>query len=289
MIHAGHLPARRPSPSRTRSTAGYRGEARSGRYARDQRAGHVLVQVSPQDAHETGLQGSARARRHGRGPPEAMTYKEPPGQSHADERRHGQLRLAEGSESLRARGERAAEAGFGCGLSYVGTCPSPATPGPRCHRVAQPRTRRRREADRRAIDAFAEGHERARLLAVGQEEAIRREFIDDLLSGRRAVVLRPTGIRGHRRGTGCPSGALTRAPAGRPLLRREALNALDPAPRTVIESVDTTDTSLPGCRLQDLQPAVTPPDMESWQWAGPRRREDLPTLASSQHTPTEWA
>lgn len=34
------------------------------------------------------------------------------------------------------------------------------------------------------IDAFAEGYERAQRLAVRQEEAGRREFIDDLLSGR---------------------------------------------------------------------------------------------------------
>ncbi|MER6923063.1 helix-turn-helix domain-containing protein, partial [Streptomyces spiralis] len=35
-----------------------------------------------------------------------------------------------------------------------------------------------------AIDAFAEGHERAQRLAMRQEEADRREFIDDLLYGR---------------------------------------------------------------------------------------------------------
>lgn len=35
------------------------------------------------------------------------------------------------------------------------------------------------------VDALAEGHERAQLLAVRQEEAARREFIDDLLHGRR--------------------------------------------------------------------------------------------------------
>jgi sugar diacid utilization regulator len=34
------------------------------------------------------------------------------------------------------------------------------------------------------VDAFAEGHERAQRLAVRQEEAARREFIDDLLYGR---------------------------------------------------------------------------------------------------------
>lgn len=35
-----------------------------------------------------------------------------------------------------------------------------------------------------SVDAFAEGHERAQRLAVRQEEAARREFIDDLLYGR---------------------------------------------------------------------------------------------------------
>ncbi|MFJ3710700.1 PucR family transcriptional regulator [Streptomyces sp. NPDC090053] len=34
-----------------------------------------------------------------------------------------------------------------------------------------------------AVDAFAEGYERAQRLAVRQEEAVRREFIDDLLYG----------------------------------------------------------------------------------------------------------
>jgi uncharacterized damage-inducible protein DinB len=37
-----------------------------------------------------------------------------------------------------------------------------------------------------AVDAFAEGYERARQ-AVREEEAARREFIDDLLYGRSAV------------------------------------------------------------------------------------------------------
>nr|WP_107071316.1 PucR family transcriptional regulator [Streptomyces sp. SCSIO ZS0520] len=35
-----------------------------------------------------------------------------------------------------------------------------------------------------AVDAFAEGYERAQRLAVRREEAVRREFIDDLLHGR---------------------------------------------------------------------------------------------------------
>ncbi|MEU6284488.1 helix-turn-helix domain-containing protein [Streptomyces sp. NPDC047028] len=39
-------------------------------------------------------------------------------------------------------------------------------------------------AVQQAMDAFAEGYERAQTLAVRQEEAARREFIDDLLYGR---------------------------------------------------------------------------------------------------------
>ncbi|WP_051072450.1 PucR family transcriptional regulator [Streptomyces mobaraensis] len=39
-------------------------------------------------------------------------------------------------------------------------------------------------AAEQAVDAFADGYERARRLAVRQEEAARREFIDDLLHGR---------------------------------------------------------------------------------------------------------
>ncbi|MEV1010890.1 helix-turn-helix domain-containing protein [Streptomyces sp. NPDC049881] len=39
-------------------------------------------------------------------------------------------------------------------------------------------------AAEQAVDAFAEGYERAQLLAVRRDEAARREFIDDLLHGR---------------------------------------------------------------------------------------------------------
>ncbi|WP_328350848.1 helix-turn-helix domain-containing protein [Streptomyces sp. NBC_00457] len=84
-------------------------------------------------------------------------------------------------ESLRTRGERAAEAGLGLRVLV------------RRHlsvtRESRP-TLSGTEADRvlavveQAIDAFAEGHERAQRLAVRQEEGVRREFIDDLLYGR---------------------------------------------------------------------------------------------------------
>ncbi|MEV0226604.1 helix-turn-helix domain-containing protein [Streptomyces sp. NPDC050704] len=84
-------------------------------------------------------------------------------------------------ESLRVQGERAAEAGFGLRtlvrrhLSATREAwPSP-TPA---------ETDRLLAAVEQAVDAFAEGHERAQKLAVRQEEAARREFIDDLLYGR---------------------------------------------------------------------------------------------------------
>ncbi|MBA5223847.1 PucR family transcriptional regulator [Streptomyces griseoaurantiacus] len=84
-------------------------------------------------------------------------------------------------ESLRAQGERAAEAGHGLRalvrrhLAVTRELwPSlPATGTDRLLAVVE-----------HAVDAFAEGHERAQKLAMRQEEAARREFIDDLLYGR---------------------------------------------------------------------------------------------------------
>ncbi|MEU6944902.1 helix-turn-helix domain-containing protein [Streptomyces sp. NPDC046316] len=84
-------------------------------------------------------------------------------------------------EGLRARGERAAEAGMGlralvrAHLSAARATNSELPQGAHGHLLA---------AVEQAIDAFAEGHERAQRLAVRQEEAARREFIDDLLYGR---------------------------------------------------------------------------------------------------------
>ncbi|NUP63378.1 MAG: PucR family transcriptional regulator [Nonomuraea sp.] len=84
-------------------------------------------------------------------------------------------------ESLRAQGERAAEAGHGLRalvrrhLSATRAIwPTlPPTGGERALAAVE-----------QAVDAFAEGHERAQRLAVRQQEAARREFIDDLLHGR---------------------------------------------------------------------------------------------------------
>lgn len=89
--------------------------------------------------------------------------------------------LREEREALRSWGERAAEAGIGLRVLV------------RAHLAAAERLRPalpRASAEHllsaveQAVDAFAEGHERAQRLAVRQEEAARREFIDDLLYGR---------------------------------------------------------------------------------------------------------
>ncbi|MER6094335.1 helix-turn-helix domain-containing protein [Streptomyces sp. NPDC001728] len=84
-------------------------------------------------------------------------------------------------EGLRSRGEGAAEAGLG--LRFFVRAHLAAA---RAAQSGAPRT----DPDRllavieQAVDAFAEGHEHAQTLAVRQEEAARREFIDDLLYGR---------------------------------------------------------------------------------------------------------
>ncbi|MGW1938334.1 PucR family transcriptional regulator [Streptomyces goshikiensis] len=82
-------------------------------------------------------------------------------------------------DERRTCGEKAAEAGYGL-RSLVGAhlAATRAALGGRItpdHVMA---------AVEQAVDAFAEGHERAQRLAVRQEEAARREFIDDLLLGR---------------------------------------------------------------------------------------------------------
>ncbi|MFJ5224401.1 PucR family transcriptional regulator [Streptomyces sp. NPDC088400] len=89
-------------------------------------------------------------------------------------------------EELLARrelGEQAAEAGFGLralvGAHLAGArvhWPSGASGADAADRVLA--------AVEQAVDAFAEGYERAQRLAVRQEAAARREFIDDLLYGR---------------------------------------------------------------------------------------------------------
>ncbi|MEU6011549.1 helix-turn-helix domain-containing protein [Streptomyces sp. NPDC047453] len=82
---------------------------------------------------------------------------------------------------LRAHGERAAEDGHGLRrlvrrhLSEARAF-APALASAGVEQVLA--------AVEQAIDAFAEGHDRAQKLAMRKEEAARREFIDDLLYGR---------------------------------------------------------------------------------------------------------
>ncbi|GHI06245.1 regulator [Streptomyces cellostaticus] len=86
-------------------------------------------------------------------------------------------------EELAARrslGEQAADAGHGLRALVVAHLAAaraawPGAPGSADSTLA---------AVQQAIDAFAEGYERAQRLAVRREEAARREFIDDLLYGR---------------------------------------------------------------------------------------------------------
>ncbi|MGW3652070.1 PucR family transcriptional regulator [Streptomyces sp. NPDC000878] len=84
-------------------------------------------------------------------------------------------------ESLRTQGERAAEAGFGVRAVVRRHLAVARENWPVLYASAGEAAL---AAVEQAIDAFAEGHERAQQLAVRQEEAVRREFIDDLLYGR---------------------------------------------------------------------------------------------------------
>ncbi|MFD4549431.1 PucR family transcriptional regulator [Streptomyces sp. NPDC058466] len=83
-------------------------------------------------------------------------------------------------EARRVLGEQAADAGHG--LRALVSAHLAAT------RAAWPDTPGSADsalgAMQQVVDAFAEGYERAQRLAVRQEEAARREFIDDLLYGR---------------------------------------------------------------------------------------------------------
>ncbi len=82
--------------------------------------------------------------------------------------------------SRRTLGEQAADAGFGLRALvnahlFAARANWPGAPGSADSALA---------AVQQVIDAFAEGYEHAQRLAVRQEEASRREFIDDLLYGR---------------------------------------------------------------------------------------------------------
>lgn len=85
-------------------------------------------------------------------------------------------------DERRALGEQAADAGHSlrtlvrAHLAATRTCWPGATTAAGAGQVLA--------AVEQAVDAFAEGYERAQRMAVRQEEAARREFIDDLLYGR---------------------------------------------------------------------------------------------------------
>ncbi|WP_328300009.1 helix-turn-helix domain-containing protein [Streptomyces sp. NBC_00435] len=92
-------------------------------------------------------------------------------------------RLTRGElESRRAVGERAAEAGYSLRDLVRAHLVTTRTACPGLSPTSLDRVLATVE---QVVDALAEGHERAQLLAVRQEEAARREFIDDLLQGRR--------------------------------------------------------------------------------------------------------
>lgn len=84
-------------------------------------------------------------------------------------------------DSRRALGERAAEAGYGL-RALVGAHLAAARAQWPAANLAS--TDSVLAAVEQTVDAFAEGYERAQRQAVRQEEAARREFIDDLLYGR---------------------------------------------------------------------------------------------------------
>ncbi|MFE7985837.1 PucR family transcriptional regulator [Streptomyces cellulosae] len=82
--------------------------------------------------------------------------------------------------SRRALGEQAAEAGYGLRSLVIAHLAAARDAWPARGADADGAL----AAVQQAVDAFAEGYERAQRLAVRQEEAARREFIDDLLYGR---------------------------------------------------------------------------------------------------------
>ncbi|GGT58783.1 hypothetical protein GCM10010271_72720 [Streptomyces kurssanovii] len=85
-------------------------------------------------------------------------------------------------EALRAQGERAAEAGVG--LRHLVRAHLSAAQDVRAELPRGAAADHLLTAVEQAVDAFAEGHERAQQLAIRQQDAARREFIDDLLHGR---------------------------------------------------------------------------------------------------------
>lgn len=83
-------------------------------------------------------------------------------------------------EARRELGERAAEAGLGLRALVRAHLAATRTDWPGDSASAQSVL----AAVEESVDAFIDGYERAQRLAVRQEEAARREFVDDLLYGR---------------------------------------------------------------------------------------------------------
>ncbi|MEV0600386.1 helix-turn-helix domain-containing protein [Streptomyces sp. NPDC050315] len=128
-------------------------------------------------------------------------------------------------EDRRVLGERAADAGLALRTLIIehlaatrAAWPATATTAADADRVLA--------AVEQAIDAFAEGYERGQRLAVRQEEAARREFIDDLLYGR--SDLGRIAERAERFGL-----RLTHAHAVAVAQGPEAYDEADPMPRHV--------------------------------------------------------
>ncbi|MFE3767213.1 PucR family transcriptional regulator [Streptomyces sp. NPDC059104] len=97
----------------------------------------------------------------------------------ADVRTTGRRPGPEALATRRALGARAAAAGYGL-RGLVGAHLAATRAALEGHGAPDPVL----AAAEQAVDAFAEGYERARHLLVRREEAARREYVDDLLLGR---------------------------------------------------------------------------------------------------------
>ncbi|MFJ9539858.1 PucR family transcriptional regulator [Streptomyces sp. NPDC101225] len=128
--------------------------------------------------------------------------------------------------SRRALGEQAAEAGHRLRALVSAHLTAARTAWPDAGGTADSAL----AAVQQVIDAFAEGFERAELLAVRQEEAARREFIDDLLYGR--SDLGRLAERAERFGL-----RLSHAHAVAVAQGRTAYGEADPVPRQVERAV----------------------------------------------------
>ncbi|MFJ2743381.1 PucR family transcriptional regulator [Streptomyces sp. NPDC087440] len=84
-------------------------------------------------------------------------------------------------DARRALGERAAESGLGLRAVVRAYLTETREQWPRTSAGSADRVL---AAVGQAVDAVAEGYERAQRMAIRQEEAVRREFVDDLLHGR---------------------------------------------------------------------------------------------------------